>query len=155
MQHGLFGGRRTGIGLPAIGGNHTACCRKSICGRPQDYLERKSIAALGGESLVHQGRIYAVNRAGVLTCGELDGGKIVWRLRLDGHHYATPIAVGNQLLMVSNKGKIQVVQLGDEGQLAAEYELGVGNQATPAVAGGAVYIRSDGHLRRFLSPSRE
>lgn len=109
----------------------------------------------GASPLIYRGRVYAINRAGVLTCAELSGGKIVWRLRLDGHHYATPVAVGSQLLLISNNGKIQVVELGDEGKLAAEYETGVANQATPAVANGGVYIRSDSHLTRFLSPSRE
>lgn len=105
----------------------------------------------GASPTVYNGRVYAINRSGVLSCGDLATEKIAWQLRLDGHHYCTPILAGDKILAVSDKGKIQVVQLGEEGKLVSSYELDDRIQTTPAVTDNGVYIRSDAHLWKFTN----
>lgn len=113
-----------------------------------DWNENR-IQPSGGSPTVHRGHIFGISRAGVLVCGELATKKVAWRLRLDGHHYCSPIAVGDKILAVSDKGRIAVVQLGEEGKIESTHELGEKVITTPAVAGDGVYIRSDARLWKF------
>ncbi|MFP6667058.1 MAG: PQQ-binding-like beta-propeller repeat protein [Pirellulales bacterium] len=105
----------------------------------------------GASPTVHQGKIFAISRAGVLACGELAAKKVAWQVRLKGHHYASPIGVGDKILTVSDNGNIAVVGLGDEGKVETTHELGERVITTPAVASDGIYIRSDQHLWKFKS----
>lgn len=98
---------------------------------------------------VHDGRIYSVNRTGVLVCGDAENGEVLWRLRLKGRFWATPIASGEFLYMVNSDGVAYVIALGEKGEIVGECELGETIQGTPAVADGAIFVRSDAHLWRF------
>jgi outer membrane protein assembly factor BamB len=102
-------------------------------------------------------RVYIVNRAGVLNCADAENGEVLWQLRLEGDIWASPVVAGNRLYALSQDGTAQVVQLSDaEGQLLAKNMVGETLQASPAVVGDSVYIRSDRHLWRFAAagPSR-
>lgn len=98
--------------------------------------------------VVHDGKLYTVNRSGVLVCGDAASGEILWRLRLEakGGFWATPVLAGEHLYLVNASGTVHTVKLGKEGQLAGSSELEETIQGTPAVADGAAYLRSNGHL---------
>jgi outer membrane protein assembly factor BamB len=100
--------------------------------------------------VVHQGRVYALNRAGVLNCGTAADGQPAWQLRLKGPVWATPAAAGDRLYVVNQDGLLQIVQLGDKGELAGEKELGEEVLGSPAVADG-LYIRGAKHLFKISS----
>jgi outer membrane protein assembly factor BamB len=100
-------------------------------------------------------RVYVLNDAGVLSCGDTRDGKRLWQLRLKGPISATPVVAENRMLVVSEKGLAQVVDLSkDEGEVIAERDLGETVLGTPAIAHGAIYVRSDRTLWRFGSGKR-
>lgn len=100
-------------------------------------------------------RIFAMNDAGILTCGAAATGDVDWQLRLKGPFSASPIAVGNFLYCVSEKGIVQVVDTTKpEGEVISELELGETILSTPAVSGGSIYFRSDRHLWKFGKPKK-
>ncbi|MBI2823723.1 MAG: PQQ-binding-like beta-propeller repeat protein [Planctomycetia bacterium] len=106
-----------------------------------------ALAPGSASAIVHQGRVYAINGSGVLLCGDATTGDVLWKLRLKGPFWATPVIAGDRLLAVSQEGHAQIVQLGDKsGEIIAQGDLGEPVFGTPAVADGAVYVRSDGHL---------
>lgn len=112
-----------------------------------EVLWRDNRLAPGNSSpVVYDGRIYILNRAGVLICADAANGEAVWRERLKGPFWATPVLAGGHLYCVNQDGQVQVVALGEEGKLVATNELGESILATPAVANGAMYLRSDAHL---------
>ena len=96
--------------------------------------------------VVHDGKVYTMNRAGVLSCGETAKGELLWQLRLKGPMWATPVIAGNYLFAVNQDGLAQVVKLGEKGEIAAENALGESVLGSPAVSDGAIYFRSDAHL---------
>jgi len=96
--------------------------------------------------VVYKNRVYTVNSAGVLTCGDAQSGDVLWQLRLKGRFWATPIAAGNHLHLVNSDGLVQVVRPGEKGEIVARAEMGESIQGTPAAADGAIYVRSDKHL---------
>lgn len=96
--------------------------------------------------LIHDGRVYVINNANV-RCGDAKTGELLWFVRLKGTHWATPVLAGGHLYCVNQDGEMQVVRVGDkEGEVVAENRFDETMHATPAVAGDALYVRSDKHL---------
>jgi outer membrane protein assembly factor BamB len=96
--------------------------------------------------IVYAGRIYVLKASGILACGDAATGRTNWQLRLKGAFWASPVLADGRLYCVSREGLVQVVQLGNQGKLLATSQIDDGISASPAVAQGAVYFRSDRHL---------
>jgi outer membrane protein assembly factor BamB len=95
----------------------------------------------------HQGRLYVVNNGGVLTCASGASGERLWQLRLRGKFSGSPVIAGDHLFIVNEEGTVFSVQLGEQsGEIAATHDFGETVLCTPALADGALYVRSDGHL---------
>lgn len=98
-------------------------------------------------------RIYAMNRAGVLSCADTENGKALWQLRVGGTYWSTPILAGGRMYCVNQDGKAKVIELGDtKGEVVGEADFGERVQGSPAVAGDALYVRSDKHLWKIAAP---
>ena len=94
--------------------------------------------------LVHRDRVYSLNSAGVLGCGDAASGQRLWQLRLDGPFGGSPAVADNHLYAFNEKGTVQVVDLSTpEGRIAGEMELGEMIQCSPAISNGALYVRSN------------
>jgi outer membrane protein assembly factor BamB len=92
-------------------------------------------------------RVFVLNDAGVLTCGDATNGTRLWQVRLKGPFSATPVAAGNMLYCLNEKGLLQVVDVAQpEGVVLSELDLAGPTLSTPSIANGAMYIRADGKL---------
>jgi outer membrane protein assembly factor BamB len=96
--------------------------------------------------------LYVINGAPALTCADAASGKVLWRLRLAGKFWATPTVAGDYIYCANDQGLVQVVKLGEQGELAAENDLGEPILGSPAVADGAIYFRGDAHLWKIAKP---
>jgi len=97
--------------------------------------------------IVVKDRVFTLNDAGVLTCGDVSDGQRLWQLRLKGPFSATPVATEGFLYCVNEKGLLQVVDItATEGTILNELDLGKTILSTPAIAHGALYVRSDTKL---------
>ncbi|WP_010587790.1 outer membrane protein assembly factor BamB family protein [Schlesneria paludicola] len=98
--------------------------------------------------LVYQGRLYAINSAGVLLAADLKTGQTKWQLRIGGPFSGSPIAAGGHLFVFNEKGEGHCVKLGEEaGELVSTGDLaGERFLCTPAISNGALYVRSDATL---------
>lgn len=83
---------------------------------------------------------------GVVTCAELATGKELWRERVPGNYYSSPIAVGVHVYNVSREGEVIVLKASRTFDHVATNPLGEGSHSTPAVAGGTLYVRTFTHL---------
>ncbi|MDX1969133.1 MAG: PQQ-binding-like beta-propeller repeat protein [Planctomycetaceae bacterium] len=93
--------------------------------------------------IVVDGQLLVLNRAGVLLCAKTDNGETLWQKRLEGPFSASPVAAAGHLFFFSENGLAQVVKLGAEGEILKTKDLGQTILSTPAIAGKAVYVRSD------------
>jgi outer membrane protein assembly factor BamB len=103
--------------------------------------------------IVYDGRIYVLKGSGILACGDAASGRACWQLRLKGTFWASPVLADGRLYCVSREGLVQVVQLGKQGKLLATSRIDDGISASPAVAQGAVFLRSDRHLWKIAAKS--
>jgi outer membrane protein assembly factor BamB len=94
--------------------------------------------------IVYDGRIYSINKAGVLTCADTRKGDEKWRLRLEGPFSGSPVVADGLVYIFNELGLGQVIKPGDaSGELVAQNDLKETFLCTPAVANGGIYIRSD------------
>jgi outer membrane protein assembly factor BamB len=93
--------------------------------------------------------LYMVNERGVVSCLEAATGRLVWQQRLDGEFTASPIYAGGALYFFNQEGKSFVMAPGRVAKLLAINALGDGCMASPAVADGALFVRTRTHLYRI------
>jgi outer membrane protein assembly factor BamB len=81
----------------------------------------------------------------------LKTGKIDWQMRLNCKSaYASPLAGNGHLYLADETGVLQTIRLGaKKGEVASRLDLGEPILCTPALANGALYVRSDKHLWKF------
>ena len=91
--------------------------------------------------------IYVVNGAGVVIKASLKNGDELWKLRLKGPFSGSPVAAGKHIYAVNERGIFQVIDPeAPEGKVTQEIELKETVLTTPAISGGAIYVRSDAKL---------
>lgn len=126
-----------------------ASAEGGISTRWQEAALRPSTAS----PVVHQGKIYILNDAGVIVCGNLETGEREWQLRPEGTYSSSLVAAGDCLYIVSEEGMLSVIDVsGDKGEIISTYSLEDTVLCTPAIDDGAIYVRSDTRLWRIANP---
>lgn len=105
----------------------------------------------GGGSYVsslvyYDGLLYLTNDIGILTCADATTGARVWQARLNGVFFASPVAADGKVYFVSETGETIVVRAGRTPEVIARNDLGERLVASPAIAGGRIFLRSDARL---------
>jgi outer membrane protein assembly factor BamB len=100
-----------------------------------------SIVALGDH-------LYWVNdKENVAVCVEAKTGEIVWSERLGtGSVSASLVLIDGKIYSITESGTIYVFKASPQFELLSKFDLGEGVMATPAVADGKLYIRTQKHL---------
>ena len=102
--------------------------------------------------LVHQGRVYLVHDLGTMLVLSADTGQEIYRARVGGpgHTFsASPIATANRIYFQDEEGVAIVLEAGDAYREIAQNDLAAMTLASPAVAGNALFIRTDSKLYRI------
>lgn len=79
---------------------------------------------------------------GSLTCHQAADGKEVGALDLEGEFYASPSVCGGALLLLDRDGALTAVNAGQTLDKIGTRSVGKSANATPAVAGGRLFVRA-------------
>jgi outer membrane protein assembly factor BamB len=136
-----------GGGLLFVPGRDFRAVRPGPDGVTPEVLWRTARLQVGYASPVfYQGRIYALTPVGI-TCLDANTGEVVWEpMRIKGPFAASPVLADGKIYVVNEEGVTTVVRLGDRPEVLARNDLGETILATPAIADGALFLRSDRHL---------
>ena len=93
--------------------------------------------------------LYTVSDGGQVCCRDARTGEIHWQERLGGNYSASPLFAGGKLYFQSEQGTGVVVRAGKEFKVVANNVLGERSLASPAAAGGALFVRTEKHLYRI------
>jgi outer membrane protein assembly factor BamB len=96
--------------------------------------------------------IYSVSdKAGVVTCLDARTGAEVWQRRVGGGaHSASPLFADGALYFFAEDGSAVALAPGSESRELGRAVLGEGGvMATPAIAGQAIFLRTESHLYRL------
>ena len=101
--------------------------------------------------ILRDGLVYAADsNNGMLSCFDLKSGAMIYKekQRLGATVTASPVAVRGKLLFVLESGVTVVLDPGHEFKVAGRNTLTDGTQfrASPAIADGKLYLRSQTHL---------
>jgi outer membrane protein assembly factor BamB len=133
------------IGACGEGGEHRllVAVRPGQAGEePTPVYTVKHIAPYVPTPLAKGDRLFMWGDAGQVTCANLTTGAEVWSERVGGMYYGSPVCVGDTLWCMSRKGELVGVSATDKFKLVTKINLGEPSHATPAVAGGKMYLRT-------------
>lgn len=83
---------------------------------------------------------------GVVQCLDIATGKMLWRRRVGGTFFGSPVRIADRLYCISRQGEIVVLAAAAQYKLLGRVDLGEPSHSTPAVAGGTMYLRTRSHL---------
>jgi len=88
------------------------------------------------------GHLYAVMDAGLAVCWKSDTGEELWKERLGGDFFASPVMVGDLIYASNVGGKTFVFEATPKSfRILAQNQLGNEAYASPVVCGNRVYLR--------------
>lgn len=96
--------------------------------------------------LIYGGLMFLWDDRGIVTCVEAQTGETIWQKRIGGTFFGSPVCVDGRLYCIDRNGVVVVIEAGREFKLLARNELGEASCATPAVAGGVMYLRTESRL---------
>ena len=76
----------------------------------------------------------------------LKPGEPLWCEKPGGRFYGSPVWVNGLIYCINRAGEVLVIKAAPIYELVGIYPLGEPSQATPAVAGGRMYLRTYAHL---------
>ena len=113
------------------------------------WSTRKSVPEIPSPLIVDD-LMFWINDGGGVFCLEAKDGSMVWRDRIRGSYWASPLYAAGKIYFFSKKGKVSVISAAREFQLLAENEFDASFIASPAVAGNNIILRSLTHLYCFV-----
>jgi outer membrane protein assembly factor BamB len=131
--------------LVIVPGTPSLALRISEGGNPEVVWKSRKLKAAYASPVVHKGRIYAMTDIGV-ACLDASSGKEIWSERLGNGFSASPIIADGKLYVAKEEGDTSVVELSEEPKIIANNSLKEPLLATPAIADGAIYLRTEKHL---------
>ena len=112
------------------------------------------VAGYTPSAIVHGGKAYLVHDTGILTVLDARTGARIYKVRIGGagHTFsASPVAAGSRVYFLSEDGITFVLGTGDTYTEVARNELDGMSLASPAIAGNALYIRTQSKLYKIAN----
>ena len=103
-------------------------------------------------TLLYQGALYMINDSGILLSFDPATGNLIKQGRLKGaidKYFASPVGADGKVWLISQDGTVSVVQAKGDWEVLAVNALGDECFATPAIADGRLYIRTQSMLYCF------
>jgi len=100
-------------------------------------------------SLLYRDYLYLVSDKGILTCLEPDTGNVVYeggRIPVATFVRSSPVAWEDNILLGGEDGDFFVVRAGAVHEVVSAYSIDEPVTASPAIAGGKLYVRGESHL---------
>ncbi len=97
-------------------------------------------------SLAQAGLLFTFHDRGYVSCLRSATGEQLWREKPANQFYGSPVWVNSKLYCITINGDVMVIKAAPTYELLAINPLGEKSHATPAVAGGRMYLRTYSHL---------
>jgi outer membrane protein assembly factor BamB len=99
--------------------------------------------------LFYNGLLYVLGNAGIFDCYDFKTGQEIYRQRIphQGSGFSgSPVASDGRIYLSSEDGEVFVIRAGPHFELLGRNDMGEPLMATPAVAAGTMFVRSQHHL---------
>jgi outer membrane protein assembly factor BamB len=102
--------------------------------------------------LLYRGVLYTLKEGGIFTSFDPSTGQVLKQGRLQGAlgtYSASPVAADGKIYLANEDGKTVVLKAGAQWEILHLGEFDAGIKATPAIAGGRIYLRTHNALYCF------
>ena len=96
--------------------------------------------------------LFLLSDGGIASCVDRATGEVHWRKRIGGNFSSSPVRAHNKLYCLSMDGEVIVLAAEKEFAELGRVPLGEGSRATPAIANGALFLRTFSHLMSVGGP---
>ncbi|OHB61959.1 MAG: hypothetical protein A2168_05920 [Planctomycetes bacterium RBG_13_50_24] len=97
-------------------------------------------------SVARAGLLFTFHDGGYVSCRNSATGKQLWEEKPAGRFFSSPVCADGILYCITMDGDVVVVRAAETYELLAVNPLGETSHATPAIAGGRMYLRTYSHL---------
>ena len=107
--------------------------------------------------LIYRGVMYLMKEGGIVSSLDPTSGKVLKQGRTPDaleEYYASPVAADGKIFLVSASGKVTVLKADAQWEILAMNDLDEEVWATPAIAGGNLYIRTRNALYSFAASAK-
>jgi len=107
--------------------------------------------------LVYRGVMYLMKEGGIVSSLDPANGQVLKQGRTPNaleEYYASPVAGDGKIFVVSASGKVTVLKADAQWEIVATNDLDEEVWATPAIAGGNLYIRTRNALYAFAANAK-
>jgi outer membrane protein assembly factor BamB len=115
---------------------------KPEAGKANELWKSAKLQTGMSSPLVYEGIVYAASSNSVLAAADVKTGQVIWQERYKGKASASPVAGDGKVYVTNETGTVTVFKAGREAEVLSVNELGDETLATPAISGGAVFIRT-------------
>ncbi len=126
------------------GGNYLVAVRPGS--EPEEVFRVRQQAPYVPTPVFKNGLLFLWGDRGVASCISAETGELHWRERIGDSASSSPICVGNHFVGITDGGEVHMIDASKEYNLAHKFSLGTTTRATPAVANGHVYFRTENEL---------
>lgn len=125
------------------GGNHLVAVRIPKPGeQPQEVYRIERNAPYVPTPVVKNDLMFLIDdKIGVVSCFDARTGNKHWSNRLGGTYGASPVVIGDKLLVINLSGEATVLRASDQFEVLGEVDLGGYVGATPAYSNGRLVLR--------------
>ncbi len=99
--------------------------------------------------LIIDNLLYMVNEGGVITCLNAKNGETVWKDRVSGNYWASPLYADGKIYFFNIDGSVPVISVRQNFELLANNRFETEFVASGAVVGNKLILRSMTHLYCF------
>ena len=96
--------------------------------------------------LTFNNRLFLVSDQGIASCLNQQTGEAVWKQRIGGNFFGSPICVNGVIYCIDLDGNVAVFAASDDYKLFGKVALEEASKATPAVSGGVMYLRTESKI---------
>jgi len=96
--------------------------------------------------VAHGDLLFFISDSGVASCIDAPTGERLWRERVEGNYFGSPVCIGGRIYCISRSGEVVVLAAADEFKILGRTDLEEPSHSTPAVADGVMYLRTLSHL---------
>ncbi len=96
--------------------------------------------------LIYKGKLFIWGDGGVLCCRDAETGKEIYRQRVNGNFFSSPVVADGKIYCASRDGEIVCVAAEGPFKVLGRSQLESGVNATPAIANNRLFIRTNSRL---------
>ena len=115
-----------------------------------EWIYRRGLPVVPS-SVVYDGVLFMVKNSGIITSVDAKTGKLLKQARAAGrgNYYASLVAGDGKVYLASEGGVVTVLKAGRDWEILSHHDFGERIMATPVVADGRIYLRTDDALYCF------